>query len=124
MKRGDPFVQFVGEFLKGWAFRPNRIECLYELTKWCRCHNMHWLAVMFGKIGMEVPYPERDMLFVHRGHWSWQLKDEYSIALYWVGRYEEALKLYNELLASKETPDNQKERIKKNAQFAIDKLKK
>jgi hypothetical protein len=72
---------------------------------------------------MEIPKPAHDILFIDSSAYEWRARDEYAVATYWLGQYEESLRSNNRLLEPGiNLPDDQRERIVKNQRFALDKL--
>jgi hypothetical protein len=49
----------------------------------------------------------------------YKIKDEVSVCAYHIGKYEEAAKMYTELLLVKNLPGDHADRIKMNLEFAL-----
>ena len=85
--------------LDAYERRPERAEPLYELARLHRVSGRNHAAYLFARRAAEIPYPD-DLLFVHRDIYQWGITFERSVAAYWIGEYEEALALGDELLAA------------------------
>jgi glycosyltransferase involved in cell wall biosynthesis len=111
-------------FWEAYDKRPTRAEPLYELLCYYRLKGFFNTAIIIGEIAINIPYPQDDILFIWRDIYEWKIKDDLSVCYYWVGRYEESLKLIEDILNSKTSsisPDDMK-RIKRNFSFSKDKL--
>ena len=56
----------VSTWIDGYNFYPKRTECVYQITNHYRVANKHVAAYAFYKIGKNIPFPENDMLFIHK----------------------------------------------------------
>lgn len=74
---------FVLNELKAYQFRPSRAETLHDLAKFYREKGDNHLAVIFAEAGMDLP-PSTDALFVNDYVYRAGLKDEFSIAAFYV----------------------------------------
>lgn len=120
LKAGDATV--VDGFLTAYQARPTRAEPLMHLARYYRENGgRHALAYLFARQAIEIPRPP-DILFVDEGTYTWRAKDEYSIACYWTGRYEESMRVCKELLASGALPEAQRQRVTDNLNFSLQKL--
>ena len=52
--------------MEGYNFYPKRTECLYQITNHYRVENKHIMAYNFYKLGKAIPFPENDVLFIHK----------------------------------------------------------
>jgi glycosyltransferase involved in cell wall biosynthesis len=89
----------VPELLAAWQLRPERAEPLYHLARGYRSREQYHLAHHFASVGLTIPYPEHDRLFVQRDPYEWGLLFEYAIAAYWIGDPKAALEANEQLLA-------------------------
>jgi glycosyltransferase involved in cell wall biosynthesis len=74
---------FVYHALRAYEFRPSRMEVLHELAKFYREKGSSNLAVLFAEAGMDLP-ASNDALFVNDYVYKCGLKDEFSIAAFYV----------------------------------------
>jgi len=119
-----PDPEFLSHFVDAYNFRPHRAEAIYELLAHYRAKDNFWSAILYGEKALSIPYPQGDRLFVEADVHDWKIKDELSIAYYWVGRYEESKKLCEELLETeiRSMPKAVHNRITHNLEFAKDKI--
>lgn len=117
MRSGYAYECFLPEFLKAYELRPSRIEPLYELTAYCRKHDLFHQGYLFSKTALTIQLPP-DTLFVSKYMYDYGLRDEFSICAYWVGKYQESYDSCLALLNSKLTPPEHKPRIGQNLGFA------
>lgn len=82
----------VGRYLEAHEFRPHRAESLMNLARYCREQKRWESAYIFAGSAMAIPRPD-DILFVDESTYAWRAQDEYSIACYWTGRYEESMRV-------------------------------
>ncbi len=101
------------------ARRPVRAEPLHELARLCRLQGWHEAAYAFATQGLEIPYPA-DRLFVHRDVYEWGLLFELSIAAYWIGRIDEALRTTDLLLARGVLPAEYELAARQNRGYCLD----
>lgn len=112
----------LDDFLAAYNYRPSRAEPLYQIAKYYRQTKMYSLAYLFAKMGVTIPCP-KDIMFIEKSVYEWRLLDELSIAAYWIGRYEESLELCDGLLVNPNLPELEVDRVKKNREFAVGRIK-
>jgi tetratricopeptide (TPR) repeat protein len=118
-----PAAQIVEAHLEAFNNRPSRAEPLVALARYFRIKQIYGSALVFAKAALDIPKPN-DILFLDKGSYEWRPRDEYAIASYWIGNYEDCLRACDTLLQlSSGLPDAQRERVEKNKRFAIAKLK-
>jgi phosphorylcholine metabolism protein LicD len=107
-------------YLKAWEYRPTRAESLFRLTQLCRCNKEYQQGYMFAKKGLEIPYP-KDILFINKDIYDYELLFEKSICSYHVGKIQEA---YDECkkLMTLNLPENYRNQNRENIQFSERKL--
>lgn len=110
----------ISEHLKAFTLRPSRAETLFQLASYCRSTERYAEGYIFAKIGKDIPMC-KDILFVQKDIYEWQLLDEFSICAYWIGQYEES-KIACEKIINLPLPSHTIERITKNLDFVIQKL--
>jgi hypothetical protein len=111
--------EIIMSYLKAYEFRPSRAESLGSLARFLRLKNRHLLAFMMAEKVKDIPL-SKDFLFVDTSFYQWRCLDEYSIAAYWNGHFEESLKACDKLVSL--VPESERERIISNRRFAIEKL--
>jgi len=121
VKLNYPEIDVTEAYVHAHAHNPKRPEALGTLIRYLRLRGKHHLAYSFAERARAIPQTE-DKLFVEPSYADWRNLDEYSIVAYWTGRYHESLSACNDLLASGRLPAGEIERVKKNRQFAVDKV--
>jgi glycosyltransferase involved in cell wall biosynthesis len=114
---GHPRDQVLGAYLRAYQFRPQRPESLGQLARWCRLAGDHHLAYLFARQALELP-PTTDVLFVDPSFTRWRNRDEYALACYWTGRFQEAADQCQRLLDGDALPPEERERMAANLAFA------
>ncbi|WP_330297402.1 tetratricopeptide repeat-containing glycosyltransferase [Streptomyces sp. NBC_00503] len=116
-----PAAEVMDRYLRAHESRPTRAEAIGELARLCRVQNRWPLAYMFAREAARIPRPQ-DILFVEFSWHEWRALDELAIAAYWVGEYQESLECCERLLSEGKLPDDQRERVSANLDFARRKL--
>lgn len=120
MKR--PAAQVLEAHLEAFNARPTRAEPLVALARYFRLQEQYASALVFAKTALDIPKPQ-DILFLDSASYTWRARDEYAIATYWLGQYEESLLATERLLAPESgLPESETERVRRNRRFALDKL--
>jgi tetratricopeptide (TPR) repeat protein len=94
-------------------FRPTRPEPLHALAQLANLQGEHMSAFAFAERGMLIP-PTTDSLFVRRSVRTWGLALERAVAMWWLGRQNEAYGEFERLLSADDVPDEVRERIHAN----------
>ncbi len=115
-----PAEEILESYFKAFHFRPSRAEPLYYLAKWYRIKGDYATSYSLSKIALAMPYPD-ERLFLEGWIYEYGLKLENSIAAYWLGKYEECKTLSEEIL-NQTIPQNVRDCVEKNLQFAKEKL--
>ncbi|MFJ6637097.1 glycosyltransferase [Streptomyces sp. NPDC091376] len=118
---GRPLAEVIDRYLRAHESRPSRAEAIGDLARICRLEKRWPLAYMFAKEAVRIPYP-KDALFVEFSWHEWRALDELAVSAYWVGAYQESQQCCERLLIEGELPDDQRERVTKNLEFARRKL--
>jgi len=87
------------QLMYAWLTRPWRVEPIYHLAMLYKDTNNWHQAYSLLRICASTPYPENDLLFIGAGIYEGMALDEFSIAAYWSGHYDEAVLACNQLLA-------------------------
>lgn len=116
---GYPEDDIVQSYMRAHEKCQKRIEALHNAIRFCRLHQRTHQAYIIGKYAKTLPV-NKTGLFVESWMWDYGLDDEYSVACYWSGHYEEGFKICEELIHK--IPNEQKERIQQNIDFFKQKL--
>jgi glycosyltransferase involved in cell wall biosynthesis len=104
--------------LLAYQTRPTRAEPLVLLAMLHRTRQEYALAHLYATKAAALPRPD-DRLFLDEAMYAWQALDEQAVAASWLGRYGEALRICDRLLAKAELPESERPRIADNrAAFA------
>lgn len=103
-------------YLRAWEFRPQRLEAVYDMVVGLRARERWRSALHFASIGGEVP---PDDLHVAPWVYRWGLAFERSIALYWVGRFDECREACDALLARDDLPPEYRKQAGENRALAL-----
>lgn len=110
-------------YLQAYSFYPKRSEPLYDLAKYYRENNMPATGYHFAKIGLEIPYPKDDVLFIEKEVYDYLLKYELSICVCYVNKLHQGKQLCDELIFTRSTPKWLRESCQNNLFFYMEKLK-
>ena len=116
-----PEPEVVQAYLKAFAFRPGRAEVPGSLARYLRLRQRYQEAAIHAAAGMRLPLTT-DLLFVEHEFYQWICLDEYAVSLYWLGRYQEALQVCDQLLAGTSLPEHERERVQANRDFSLQAL--
>jgi tetratricopeptide (TPR) repeat protein len=86
----DP-IRFEGWMLRAYAFRPERAEALYKLTKYFREAGEQYKAYNYLQKGRRIPQPS-DSLFVEKDVYTGLFDYEATILNYYIGRKQDGLR--------------------------------
>jgi glycosyltransferase involved in cell wall biosynthesis len=106
----------VSELVAAWERRPTRAEPLFDLASGFRQRGNYGAAYKYAERGLEIPEPHDDILNVATWVYQWGLRFERSIAAYWLGRIDEALR-DSERLAALDLPEPWKTHVQENLTF-------
>ena len=79
MLKDEP--SFVHQALTCFHIRPTRAEPLYDLARYWRANGTYHTSLIFSQLGLVVPYPVDDNLFVEDYVYHGGMKHEYNEAL-------------------------------------------
>jgi hypothetical protein len=119
LKKGHKII--LKGYYDAYHYRPSRAESLYYLAKYYRNKNDFAAAYLIASIGAALPLP-KDILFVEKWIYDYDMLLELSISAYWIGKYEECQSISKQLLAKPDLPQYVREVVERNLDFAITKL--
>lgn len=117
-----PRGEILDALLGAWEFRPSRAEPLHLLARWHREHAMYAQAAMFARTALSIPFPHSDALFVSSSVYDWQVRDELAVASYYIGELQTSLQHSTDLLRGTMLPEDQRSRVERNLQLAVQAL--
>jgi glycosyltransferase involved in cell wall biosynthesis len=106
----DPHI-YTGYFLEAYAYRPQRLEALFQLIKYYRLKQKYNIAYDLGHRSALQPYPKTDCLFIDTRIHNYLFKHEVAIAAYYLGKYDECLSIINLILTQTDIPDAHRKTI-------------
>jgi glycosyltransferase involved in cell wall biosynthesis len=134
----DLIWKCVGDFMKAYEYRPDRLEALYELVKFCRENQLYKLGYDVGKVALdrieqngklsvkEIPMLAQqrggsgtDRLFVSRSIHDWLFWDELAICGYYADELQESMDIWMKVLKEKCFEEGKLGHIKSNLSFAL-----
>jgi glycosyltransferase involved in cell wall biosynthesis len=118
----DP--DYIAGLLKAYAMRPTRAEPLLSLAIYYRLKGNNELAVMFARQGMDISYPDKDILFVEPEAYHDGFLQELSIAGFYAGDREEAYEACETLATKLDAYAGHRQQARWNLQFYAEPLAK
>lgn len=99
---------------------PHRAEPLHALAVHFRKKNNFEKAYRYAKLGVGIPYPHKDILFVRGTVYDYELKDELAIASHYVGNYHDSIELWLDIIDK--VPESYIPRLINNMKLSSSKL--
>jgi glycosyltransferase involved in cell wall biosynthesis len=113
---GHPWPFTLAAYLAAFQARPTRAEPLCDLARHYRGTEEWALGALFARAAAALPVPA-DTLFIEQPVYTWRALDELAVAAYWLGEYRESA------TASRPVPPEHVERVRKNLEFAEEKMR-
>lgn len=91
--------EFIRNALLAYNMRPKRAEPLHDLAHHFRMKGMNAPAALFAEVGMTIPPPAGDSLFINDRTYKGALKEEFSISGFYVpGKRQRAFEVTDSML--------------------------
>lgn len=103
----------IDSYYKAYIYRPSRIEPLYRIAHFHRCHQNYLSGYEIAKKGLLIQKP-KDYLFVENWIYDYGLLLELSICAYWLEKYEEAYLASHVILKQELLPPSIRECVETN----------
>lgn len=116
---GRPVEQVADAFMMAFETAPNRVEPLYHLSCIYRKHNRPRNAFLVASLGLTIPVPENDILFVDKANYNWGIYDEIATTAYYIGRPHVGVGACEKLLKDSNLPQEHKERVSNNYKIYV-----
>lgn len=110
----DSFENISAKFLEAYHSRPIRAEPLYLLSRMYRQKDKPAIAYLYAKMGLEISYPEHDILFIQDDIYKYGLLDEIGATAYYAGKPHVGYHACKKLLDSNLIPAGERERVMQN----------
>jgi glycosyltransferase involved in cell wall biosynthesis len=121
-KIARPTDEIIAAYVEAAAACPTRAEALHGAARYCRNKSLHERGYEFAAQGLAIPYPHKAPA-VEDWIYEYGLLDEFAVNAYWTVRYQDCLNACQRLLREGKMPARMHDRVKKNAEFAADKLR-
>ncbi len=115
--------EIEAQFLDAWETLPSRCEPLYHIAHHYRMTGDHEKSYEYALKGSKIPFPNNQKLFLFKEIYDWKILDELCISGFYAGHYQEAIDAGFKMLKNPNTPRDQHERVRKNLNFSIQKLR-
>jgi tetratricopeptide (TPR) repeat protein len=119
---GRPFDEVIAMYLRASDAAPSRAEALHAASVLCRESNKFADGFEYARRGLKIPAPTGG-LFVQPWVYEYGLLDELAVNAYWIEQYQDSLEACQRLLNEGKMPQDMHDRVKKNAEFAAEKLR-
>lgn len=119
---GRPVEEVIATFLRASDAAPGRAEALHAASRLCREKNKFAEGFEYARRGLAVPLPAGG-LFVVSWIYEYGLLDEFAVNAYWTERYQDCLEACQRLLREGKMPPHMHDRVKRNADFAAEKIR-
>jgi glycosyltransferase involved in cell wall biosynthesis len=108
----------VESFWKAFHFRPSRAEPLYYLSDYYFRLAKYEPSYSVSKLGMYIPLPPEDIMFVDWWAYKWGLPLVNSAAAWWINKYHESAELSTQLLSQQDLPPHIRTIVERNLKLA------
>jgi tetratricopeptide (TPR) repeat protein len=116
-----PYDEILDTYGKAFRVCPRRAEAFHGAARFCRTIERYEQGFKFAANGLAVPSPQAG-LFVETWIYAFGLLDEYASLAFLLDRPLDCLDACVRILGERKIPDDQRDRIKQTAHFAIEKL--
>lgn len=113
---------FVAACLGAFDRRPHRAEPLYKLSQHYRQHDQYDACLAMASVGIEIPFPDSDLLFIEDFAYRHGFREDISIASFyskqprWRGRGQA---LCFELSLDRDAPATVRNTARRNSQYYL-----
>jgi len=122
--QGKPVEQIADAFMMAFETAPNRIEPLYHLSCIYRKYDRPRNAFLVASLGLTIPIPQNDILFVDRANYAWGIYDEIGTTAFYAGKPEIGIGVCEKLLKESHLPQEHRERVQNNYKIYIQHMQK
>ena len=117
--QGKPVEQIADAFMMAYETAPNRVEPLYHLSCIYRKYNRPKNAFLIAHLGLNIPVPQNDILFVDNANYLWGIFDEVATTAFYAGMPQIGMQCCQKLLNEKFLPDEHRERVQNNMNIYV-----
>ena len=115
-----PNKEIIEAFEDCYNFKPNRAEPLYQISRLYRSMEKPALAYLYAKAGLEVPYPDQDILFIQEEIYRYGMLDEVGATAFYAGKPHIGYAACKKLLDEKLVPEGERQRVEGNYKSYVD----
>ena len=112
--QGKPVEQIADAFMMAYETAPNRVEPLYHLSCIYRKYNRPKNAFLIAHLGLHIPVPQNDILFVDNANYLWGIFDEVATTAFYAGMPQIGMQCCQKLLGEPHLPAEHRERVQNN----------
>ena len=109
-----PLAEVAGCFVDAFNYRPIRAEPLWFLSRMYRMNNMPAAAYLYAKMGLDIPYPENDILFIQDDVYRWGILDEVGATAFYANQPQIGYQASKILLEKNLVPALHRQRVIEN----------
>lgn len=116
MQNKDPdwWQKAQDHLLQAWNIRPYRAEPLLTLARTHRLNHNPNLAYLFARAGVNIKFPENDILFLSHSVYEWELLDELAAVAHITGDWMLGYQAASKLIEERKFPEEHRQRIENN----------
>lgn len=122
--QGKPVEQIADAFMMAFESAPHRVEPLYHLSCIYRKYNRPRNAFLVASLGLTIPIPEQDILFVDRANYLWGIYDEIATTAFYAGKAHIGYAACEKLLKETHLPEEHHVRVRNNHSIYVQVLQK
>ncbi len=111
----------IDAYVRAQNLDEDRAEAFHGAARYCRVNKRFQEGYEFAKAALKLSSPE-NALFNEQWIYDYALLDEYAVCAYWVGKFDECLRVCRQLLRERKIPDGMIGRVETNVRFAQEKL--
>ena len=112
----------IETYLRAHTVCKSRAEALHGAARYCCIKERFQQGYDLAKRALTLKVPG-DGLFLESWIYDYGILDEYAVNTYWIGAYDECLKACRKILSLQNIPDELRNRVQANANFASRKLR-
>jgi len=109
-----PVENIADAFMMAFETAPNRVEPLYHLSCIYRKYNRPKNAFLVASLGLTMPVPQNDILFVDNSNYLWGIYDEIATTAFYAGRPQIGMSACQKILSEPHMPDEHRPRVENN----------
>jgi len=109
-----PIEMITDAMMRAYETKPDRAESLYHLSCIYRKYGRPRNAFLVASMGLTIPPPQNDILFVDMANYRWGLLDEVATTAFFVGKYHMGLAACEKLLSEPYLPEEHRPRVENN----------